>query len=227
MIGTLYRYPHPCDPTKFLYCGQGPKRDAKHRSGKTPFGRRFKKMFPDVELPQPIREQVEVADQLELNELETIWMFRFHTWRGYPDGMNITLPGSIDYKVAGKLRIAIHGNPHTPEGSSKGGRTQGPISGRKAVESGQLMNISTPENRAKGGRTNAESGHMSKIGKLYGAIQGRKAVESGQLASVAHLGNFAQPLEAKRLGGKISSCLQWNIRRSKPCTCGKHKEVAA
>ena len=93
MIGHLYRYPHPYDATKFIYCGQGEKRHNVHRSGVSSFGRRFKKLFPGIELPQPIREVVDVQDQLELNELETIWMFRYHTWRGL-GGMNIVFPGS-------------------------------------------------------------------------------------------------------------------------------------
>lgn len=94
----MYRYPHPLDATKFIYCGQGPKRDAAHRRGEKGFGRRFKRDFPGIELPQPIRETVEVADRLELNELETVWMFRYHTWRGYEGGMNLTFPGCLDYK---------------------------------------------------------------------------------------------------------------------------------
>src|ERR1700676_2374815 len=98
MIGHLYRYPHPYDATRFIYCGQGAKRDVVHRRGTEGFGRRFKKAFLDVELPQPIREEVEVKDYLELNELETIWMFQYHTWRGYEGGMNLTFPGSDDYK---------------------------------------------------------------------------------------------------------------------------------
>jgi hypothetical protein len=98
MIGHLYRYPHPFDPTRFIYVGQGAKRDKNHRSGKQGFGLRFKKLFLGVDLPRPIREIVEIENQLELNELETIWMFRFHTWHGYEGGMNLTLPGSDDYK---------------------------------------------------------------------------------------------------------------------------------
>jgi hypothetical protein len=97
MIGHLYRYPHPNDPARFLYVGQGRKRDRNHRSGKSSFGRRFKRDFPNVDLSQPIREEFEVGDHIELNELETIWMFRYHTWYGYDGGMNYSLPGSSDY----------------------------------------------------------------------------------------------------------------------------------
>jgi hypothetical protein len=64
VVGTLYRYPHPLDPTRFIYVGQGAKRDVDHRRGSKEFGKRFKKKFPGIELPQPIREQVEVKDLL-------------------------------------------------------------------------------------------------------------------------------------------------------------------
>jgi hypothetical protein len=57
MIGTLYRYQHPHDSARFVYVGQGGNRDRQHRSGKSSFGRRFKKQFPDAVLPQPIKEK--------------------------------------------------------------------------------------------------------------------------------------------------------------------------
>jgi hypothetical protein len=97
MIGHLYRYPHPNDLTKFIYVGQGLKRDRSHRIGQGSFGRRFRDKFPGVELPQPVREIVEVENRLELNGLETIHMFQYRTWHGYEGGMNYSLPGSIDY----------------------------------------------------------------------------------------------------------------------------------
>jgi hypothetical protein len=62
-----------------------------------------------------------------------------------------------------------------------------------------------------GGRTqvgkNVESGHLERMRNLPQTkaaqrIHGRKAFESGQLA-----------------GG---CCLRWNIRRGKPCVCGRH-----
>ena len=98
MIGYLYRYPHPLLSGVWIYSGQGKSRDKNHRSGRSSFGRRFRQRFPGVELPRPILEAVEVRSQLELNEEETIWMFRYHTWCGYEDGMNLTFPGSDDYK---------------------------------------------------------------------------------------------------------------------------------
>src|ERR1700688_3217458 len=137
MIGTLYRYPHPYDSVRFIYVGQGPNRDIRHRSGETSFGRRFKKIFPDTELPQPTKEQIEISGQTELNEEETVWMFRFHTWRGYPDGMNLTLPGLQDYKESSRLAQLSWNEEDKFRARSKGGLT----SGHKALLIGQLDRI--------------------------------------------------------------------------------------
>jgi hypothetical protein len=107
LLGMVYVYPHPHDPTKFLYVGQQTSvktnRDRDHRSGRSHFGRRFKKRFPGVELPQPMNEYFEYAAPLELNEWETILMFKYKTWHGYEGGMNITIPGASDYKNIGTL----------------------------------------------------------------------------------------------------------------------------
>jgi hypothetical protein len=195
MIGHLYRYPHPHDPTRFIYVGQGAKRDQQHRLGKAGFGKRFKKLFPGVELTQPIRETVEVENYLELNELETIWMFQYHTWRGYPDGMNLTFPGSDDYKVIGRIAGCI---------AVESGRIQmlGRIQGRKNVESGQLASIASMGSHIGGrigGRATVAS-HGSQMGN-GGRIQGRKNVESGQLARIREL---PQSKEAQCTAGRIS-----------------------
>ena len=140
MIVHLYRYPHPTLPDVWLYVGQGPNRDKDHRSGKTSFGRRFKARFPGLELPQPVRWEMEVSNALEKNEEETIAMFQYHTWWGYEGGMNVTLPGSADYKNLG----TIGGRNQPREAKAKGGRI--------TVESGQLASVRTPESLAKGGR---------------------------------------------------------------------------
>jgi hypothetical protein len=208
MIGTLYRYPHPLDPARFIYVGQGPNRDRDHRSGKQYFGRRFQKKFPGLELPQPIKEQIEVADHLELNELETIWMFRFHTWHGYPDGMNLTLPGADDYKRIARLGGLIGGRIAVETGqlksvSSKGGQ----VGGRKAVEDSLGFCGRTPEQMV-------EDGH--KGGSIGGLIGGPNRFK-------LH-GNPATP-EGIVTGGRITCCLRWNIKRGKLCTCGYHVDV--
>jgi hypothetical protein len=227
VLATLYRYPHPHDATRFIYCGQGRKRDREHRSGGSSFGRRFKRDFPEVELPQPIRQEVEVKDQLELNELETIWMFQYHTWCGHPGGMNLIMPGAQDYKTVGRIGASTSGRKNAESGHIQAlGRKYGPvngriqgraavesgrcarmgkISGRKAVESGHLASISTFENRSKGGRKNVESGHLARLNQML--------AESGHVAA--------------SLGGRTSNCLRWNIRRSKPCVCGRHHQKAA
>jgi hypothetical protein len=205
MISTLYRYPHPYDSTKFIYVGQGSKRDAYHRSGKGSFGRRFKKMFPDDVLPEPIKEQIDVSGQLELNEEEIIWMFRYHTWRGYPDGMNLLLPGSQDYKNMGKIGGKLSGGSAAGKARMSllgktgiGGRIGGKIIGNiLALIPGKMSSMGK-----KGGKIGGKNGNQedrSRAGKIGGKIGGRGSV-----------------------GHKTTNCLRWNIRRGKPCACGKH-----
>lgn len=205
MLGTLYRYPHPIIEGQWLYVGQGPDRDYRHRLGRKGFGRRFKKYFPDIELPQPIKEEFEVESQLELNELETIWMFQYHTWRGYPGGMNLTFPGSIDYKImglvggpiGGRRYIELYGQPGTVEsrrkGSKAGGLIGGKIGGRKNVLSGQIAALGRSGIGSRiAGRIAAESGHCARIARLGGLAvshethvkAGRTNKESGQMAAL-------------------------------------------
>jgi hypothetical protein len=198
MQGTLYRYPHPTEPTKFLYVGQGPKRDRDHRSGKSSFGRRFKRDFPGVELPQPIKEVVEVIDYLELNELETIWMFRFHTWRpAYSGGYNIVLPGSQDYESLGKI--------------------YGPINGQKAKESGQIQRLGKQDRMRRkgkaavgymGGISNVTSGHLSRIAALGGRAAGRLTTEK---KTGIHGLSQEERTENARKGGAIQGALRGPI----------------
>ena len=201
MIGYIYRYPHPTEVGKFLYVGQGKKRDKDHRSGRSSFGRRFKRDFPGVELPQPIREVVEVENQLELNELETIWMFQYHTWRDYESGMNITLPGSQDYKNASKLALLST----TPMQRRERSR----LAGLKAVKTGQFFRIchlgglatndSTNGRKGNGGRISgrisAESGNLAKarlkITPEMASANGRRQVENGTLARICVAGGQA------------------------------------
>lgn len=190
MIGHLYVYPHPFELDCFIYVGQGPKRDGEHRNGTSSFGRRFYKRFPGIELPQPKRWTVEVQDKFELNELETIAMFQYHTWRGYEGGMNLSVPGSKDYQNMGRI----------------GGR----IAGRKNIESGHLARLRTPEHQARagriggriGGRKNVETGHLASIRGM-----------GGQSAKERKAGIFGRTLEqhsrdsqkAGRAGGPRSA----------------------
>lgn len=241
MIGHLYRYPHPFDPTKFIYVGQGPKRDSRHRSGKSPFGRRFKKKFPGVVLSQPIREQIEVENQLQLNEEETIWMFRFHTWRGYPDGMNSTFPGSQDYKAIG----LISGQKNVESGHmSRVGKKYGPINGRNVFENGQLARIcssggkvggprtfeihgnpGTREGSIKGGiaagKKNVESGHMSSLGKIYGGRHAYVLEEFRTSENQSRRGKLAGQINVE--SGHIQSLGRKNSAPGGPLAKARHE----
>ncbi len=100
----LYRYPHPTVSNSWLYVGQGASRDTRHRSGKTPFGKRYLKEFSGVMLPLPVRWTEPAVNQSEANLAETVAMFKFHTWHGYSGGMNFVLPGSQDYRKMGNLQ---------------------------------------------------------------------------------------------------------------------------
>ena len=203
----IYVYPHPHEPGKYLYVGQENKegkRDKDHRAGRTSFSRRFKRDFPGVDLPRPIRRQVSAPDSLTLNEEETIDMFRYHTWRGYLGGMNLIFPGSIDYEHLGRTYGHIGGHIAVERGhiqalgrSGVGGRIGGPIQGRKHAENKTGVCGRTPE-------------QISEHAYMGGCISGRKAVESGQIQALGRSG--------------ITNCLRWNIRRGKSCVCGKHSQ---
>lgn len=233
MIGHLYRYPHPFDPTKFIYVGQGAKRDGRHRSGETSFGRRFKHYFPNVDLPQPIRKEIEILDKFELNELETIWMFRYHTWHGYEGGMNLMMPGSQDYRNSGSLSLKsqISKNPdHQSKAGKLGGRKtfdlHGPFwtfagsqkAGLKNIESGHItyrihqLPQSKQSKRNNGfirgriqGFKNLESGHIQALGCKFG----KDAVVTGRLASyrtVEHQSKAGQIGGSKKSLAKTQAC---------------------
>ena len=219
--GTLYRYSHPNDLTRFIYVGQGYNRDRFHRSGKSSFGRRFKEDFPNIELSQPIEEEFEIVDQAHLNVLETVWIFQFKTWYKY-GGMNITLPGSTDYKNLGKItgrinasighmnsirttqscalggriggrrRVELYGTPETPEGCAKGGRATGGHNARKLIAQGRGIFGRSVEQHSKDSQ-----------------IAGRVNVKSGHMKSLGNSG--------------IGLCYRWNIKRQKPCICGVHQ----
>jgi hypothetical protein len=244
VLGHLYRYPHPLDATRFIYCGQGPKRDKAHRPARSAFGRRFKKKFPDVELPQPIRKEVEVIDGIHLNHLETAWMILYQTLRVLHGGENVLLPGSKDYESLGRIVAAIPG--HMAKAGRLGGRAHvksgqlagisaegGRISGRKNAESGHLDRIRTKESSRKGGligghiggrATNATTNGRKGNG---GRIGGRKNVESGHLASIrtkesCSKGGHIQPREAKVAGGRKCNELYGNLGTPEGSRKGAH-----
>jgi hypothetical protein len=109
----FYRYPHPTISNQYIYVGQTkyPKiRDKSHRLGNEHFGRRFTQRFPEVSLPpMDIGWHNPVEDPLEAKLIEIEGIFKFHTWRGYPNGMNVTLPGLEDYDNMGRVGGAIGG----------------------------------------------------------------------------------------------------------------------
>jgi len=235
MIGTLYRYSHPSDPSTWLYVGQGVGRDRAHRSGKSSFGRRFKRKFPNVELPQPTREQFEVSNSEELNALETFWIHCYKTWHE-DGGMNLSLPGTSDYKNIGrmasredKIRAGILG------GKANIASGWALKLGQESVESGHLSLSTTKETRSKGGQKGGPRRFelwgsprtiegSRKGGLTQGPISGRKAVLSGQLKSVASLGGkIGGPIGGKKKSpAKTAACQQnaivgrhtrWHVKR--------------
>lgn len=241
MIGHLYRYPHPHDPTRFIYVGQGARRDAEHRAGRTSFGRRFSLRYPDVSLPFPVKEEIEISNQFELNEIETIWMFQYHTWKGYEDGMNLTFPGAKDYNDVGKLArtqehqrkafqaLLFKNSKHQSEAGKKGGR--------KNVESGKFdVTRSLPQTksaqRATGhriGLENVKSGQIQALGKyckenklgifspdydrrVVGVINGRKMAANGHCARISRLGTHAKShVNKNKPSPKCEYCSEQNL----------------
>jgi len=240
MIGHLYRYSHPNDPTRFIYVGQGAKRDGAHRRGTRGFGLRFKRYFPGVELPQPIREVVEVENPLELNELETIWMFRYHTWRGYSGGMNIQLPGADDYKNAGRLggQIAVETGQIQALGRVMGckaresghiqalGRVWGKVRGYdiKRIRSLPQTKIAQIKSGHINGRKMADSGKLDDIRKLPQTKIGQRAAGVRQAALNAnqgrknaesgHMASVGRSGVGGRIGGPMSCHRRWHVKRN-------------
>jgi hypothetical protein len=198
---SLYSYPHPFDPCKWLYVGQGVNRDSRHRSGKTSFGRRFKALFPDIRLPGPVRWAEPADNHLDANLAETVAMFRYHAWHGYPGGMNLTLPGSQDYTDMGHIGGKV--NSEKPGYFARIGHIGGLIGGHK----GGITAIRKLSREAK-----------VRGGKEAARIQPREAKVRGGHAGGSIGGHLGGPI-----GALITNCLRWNVHRGKPCICGKHK----
>ena len=244
-VVALYRYPHPLTSDKWLYVGQGAKRDVDHRSGRSSFGRRFRKLFPDASLPQPVRWTEPAADSIEANNAETVAMFRYHTWHGYPGGMNLTLPGSDNYQDIGRLAARLHKERgtgiwgFTHEQRVRAGRiskeTRSGVNGfthEQHVEAGRRAgSVSGRNNRDRGiGIFKLTRDQLSNNGKkggiTGGSVQGRKNVESGHMLKVwgaAARSRLAEPLGFRASILRMARCKHWNIDRGKPCTCGRHQ----
>jgi hypothetical protein len=93
---------------------------------------------------------------------------------------------------------------------------RGRIQGRKNVESGKYLRTLSLASAALSHEMRVEIG--------------RKAVASGQLGIARTARSHESRVETARkmglkyghIGGRISTCLLWNIRRGKPCACGSH-----
>jgi len=137
------------------------------------------------------------------------------------EGFTGTHPESTRLKIAENSRLMWQNpeirkravsNMKIVEGRyrSPGGRA----GGQAAVDSGQLDSIRAKANEGlrKWIKDHPEK-HLAAVRK-----GGQKNLESGQLAKMRAQTTY----EDRALGGRITSCKQWNINRGKPCTCGKH-----
>lgn len=221
MIGHLYCYPDPTSPNRYLYVGQGKNRDSCHRSGRTAFGRRFKQKYPAHILPSPVRWVVNVSNQNELNEEETIAMFVKRTWCGY-GGMNLSLPGSQDYCRAGTLAARLWDADHQVRCGKLGGKAR--------VASGQFAKLKTFEHQSRAGVIGGKVG-----GKIGGKVQGhRNAMIPGHMKLLGTLGDstnagrktyqnrtgiFAMTAAAKKLASQKGTHCHWHVGRKIDAAC--------
>ena len=60
-------------------------------------------------------------------------------------------------------------------------------------------------------------GHRGK-----GKPKGGRRMSQEDRVRIGRLGQLATPPEVLSQGGKTTCCLRWNVRRGKPCTCGRH-----
>jgi hypothetical protein len=234
MKATLYRYPHPFDSEKFIYCGQttGKNRDKRHRAGYDGFGRRFKKKFPGIELPSPIFETVEVTDHLELNWLEIEWMFRYRTWHGYADGMNISVPGSHDYKnisAAGRIirsSLSFETQSEIMKRVAAGATTEERSAWGKAVPKAvrvaaakKAIETLGPEGRSAMAKTRAEN--MTSERRKEIALKGLTTRRLLGTDKASEESKKKMSASQKSLGAAIPRRIKfghnsWHVRRNKP-----------
>jgi len=231
---TIYRYPHPTEQGRWIYTGQTANikhRDTEHRKGSRGFGLRFKKLF-HTELPQPNFQEIEVANQLEANEEETIAIFRNHTWHGQ-GGMNLSLPGSCDYKQIGLIGAIVAGQVNvksgwafelgrlaviTPGHLSKAGRIGGQTTGLRNAK--HKIGIFAPtfdlsKAGIKGGKaTNATTnGRKGNGGRIGGVIGGNKQVTN-------RIGIFSPEMRGVggrvggKIGGRVATHNRWHVQRN-------------
>ena len=269
----LYRYPHPVIPDKWLYVGQTKNptlRDKRHRKADRGFGLRFRKQFGDIPIPAPVIFGEPLLNKSDADCAEVVAMFQYHTWYGYPGGMNLILPSSQDYTdvahlggrravelgvgvhslkwrgVGGRKTVELGVGVHSPEARARAlmaARITGNINREKKLGIYGLTSEQRVQAGHKGGTISgnnnkeksvgycgltfeqrSEAGH--KGGAISGPIVGKRNVKSGLLTRIQSIGG--------KIGGRISgpangrkqapitNCLRWNIRRGKPCICGRH-----
>jgi hypothetical protein len=229
----LYRYPHPVVPDRFIYVGQGSKRDKEHRAARTPFGRRYKKTFPETDLTYPIRWEEPASNQLEANICEEAAISRFCTWRK-KGGMNWTSPRSDDYQNMGRLggsvtrdrKVGIYGL--TPEQRSEIGRKMGCICKETKMGIFSLTQEQRIDNARRAGIFSAQKRGYKDCAQRARILGIKNARNSGFLSGISRLVSHDNRVRVGQIGGlkgsNITNCLRWNIRRGKPCACGKHME---
>jgi hypothetical protein len=122
------------------------------------------------------------------------------------------------------LRIATPESRNKGVEASKRWRELNPdlasANGKKAWASAKIWHGQHPDAASKHGKKihalglgmfNLTAEQKAKNGKRGG----RKNVETGHLRSISS--------KAGKIQGPITCCLRWNIRRGKPCSCGRHR----
>jgi len=220
MIGHLYRYPHPSKDGVWIYVGQGPKRDAEHRRGASSFGRRFRKLFPGISLPQPIREQITITNQYELNEEEIIRMFQYRTWCGYSDGMNRSLRYAQDFAVIGEIhreavRAAMNamGFEARSLAAKRGSQTKGPAVRSLAMKKAhKTMGPEGQSLASKKGRRTIGPERLSAIAKKIAAAIGPE--RRSEIAKKRQMTKSPEIRRAwARAGARMANHLRHHIKR--------------
>ena len=198
----LYRYPHPFTQGRWLYVGQGAKRDSAHRSGQSSFGRRFKRLSPNT--PQPVRWQETASTRLDANLAETVTMPSMVP--EHPGGMNLTLPGSQDYKNAGYMGGVVQGQRNAANGQMS-----------RISHSGALTQ--PREAKVYGGRKASRIIKEKRAG-IFSLTPSRKGGKIGGRSLVRLKAGVHAPGMTAR-----GRCKRWQVDRGKPCICGRHRRV--
>lgn len=238
-IVILYRYPHPFEQGRWVYVGQGAKRDKDHRSGRTSFGLRFQRVFPNIPLPQPYHWCEPATTQMEANRAETDAINSHHTWLK-EGGMNVASPGLEDYKESARLAglitkaegLGLFGRSKEKRiedarnAGRIGGKLGGHITGSKMKKRPDYFQ-NLGQLSAKSGRNNPEKtrNDRTKAGKTGGRATNKTS--NGRKSNGGRVGGkISGPTNGKLYGVRnllIANCVRWKISRGKSCVCGEHK----